>query len=51
MSSDKIDIEVKYLMSSPVVTILKNETLDEVAKVMSKNILEASLLSILKENH
>lgn len=36
MSSDKIDIEVKYLMSSPVVTILKNETLDEVAKVMSK---------------
>jgi CBS domain-containing protein len=36
MSSDKIDIEVKYLMSSPVVTILKNETLDKVAKVMSK---------------
>jgi len=36
MSSDKIDIEIKYLMSSPVVTILKNETLDEVAKVMSK---------------
>lgn len=34
---DKIGIEVKDLMSSPVVTIQKNETLEQVAKIMSKN--------------
>jgi CBS domain-containing protein len=36
MSKD-IGINVRDLMSSPVVTILRNETLEEIAKIMSKN--------------
>ncbi len=44
MSNDKIDIEIKDLMSSPVVTIQKNETLEQVAKIMSKKHLGSIII-------
>ena len=37
MARDKIGIDVKDLMSSPVITVLKNETLKQISQIMSKN--------------
>lgn len=37
MPREKIGIEVRDLMSSPVITVPKKETVEQVAKIMSRN--------------
>lgn len=46
---NKIGIQVRDLMSSPVITVTQKETMDEVAKIMSKNNFGSTVVTGSKE--